>query len=486
VRRADTVAGFTAGQRALAERLGHRALSDVETGTIVVVPSITFPATELAKITAAQFYEERMLFTVLLLHRPGLRLVYVTSVAVDPDVVDYYLRFLADPAGARERLHLVALDDPSARSLSEKLLERPAALGRIRALAGDPDDAWVLTFNVNPVERDVCQALGLPLYGPSPELARFGSKSGARQVARRAGVAVLEGAEDLYSLDALEAAVAVIRSRRPEAEAALVKLNYGFSGQGSAVITLDGSEVPMASATTMFCAAGESWTSFGPKVEAEGAIVEEMVRLPGTLSPSVQLHVSPAGSFELVSTHDQLLAGPANQVYVGCRFPADASYRPAIQEEALKVAEVLAAEGVVGSFGIDFLVVLEGARRRVYLSEINLRMGGTTHPFWMARLATGAAYDQSTGQLVAGGRAKAYVATDNFKSPALVGTAPARLIAAIDGAGLGFDPATGTGATLHLLGALPAYGKVGATCIADSPEEADDLYRRVSAAILDA
>jgi hypothetical protein len=78
------------------------------------------------------------------------------------------------------------------------------------------------------------------------------------------------------------------------------------------------------------------------------------------------------------------------------------------------------------------------------------------------------------------------VATDNFKSPGLVGTAPARLIAAIDRASLGFDPATGTGATLHLLGALRAYGKVGATCIADSPEEADDLYRRVSAAVLGA
>ena len=468
-------------QQALGARLGHRGVSDLESGTVVVVPSITFPAVELAKITAAQFYEERLLFTVLQLHRPRLRLVYVTSVAVDPDIVSYYLSFLPDPEGARQRLHLVALDDPTPRSLSEKLLERADARATIRALAPDPGDACVLTFNVTTLERDVCAALGLPLYGTPPELVWLGSKSGSRQVARRAGVAVLDGAEDLHSVDALDAAVAMIRSRRPSAEAVVVKLNNGFSGQGSAIVTLDGSELPITSATTMFCAGEESWASYAPKVEEEGAIVEEMVRVPGTLSPSVQLHVSPAGSYEVVSTHDQLLGGPANQVYLGCRFPADPAYRLSIQEEALKVAEVLAAEGVVGSFGIDFLVV-PGAG--IFLSEINLRMGGTTHPFWMARLATGGAYDQPTGQLVADGRPKFYVATDNFKSPALVGTAPGRLIERIDAAGLGFDPVTRTGATLHLLGALPGYGKVGATCIADTPEEADELYRRVTEAVL--
>ncbi len=456
-------------------------LADLSVGTLVVLPSITFPAVELAKITAAQFYEERMLFTVLLLRRPELRLVYVTSVPVDPEIVSYYLSFLDDPDEARERLHLVALDDPVPRSLSEKLLDRPDALARIRSLAPEADHACVLPFNVTTYERDVCLALGLPLYGPAPDLIWLGSKSGSRQVARRAGVAVLDGAEDLHSVDALDSAVAMIRSRRPSAEAVVVKLNNGFSGQGSAIVSLDGSELPITSATTMFCASEESWASYVPKLEEEGAIVEEMVRVPGTLSPSVQLHASPSGSYEVVSTHDQLLGGPANQVYLGCRFPADPSYRLAIQEDALKVAAVLAGEGVVGSFGIDFLVV---PGTGIVLSEINLRMGGTTHPFWMARLATGGRYDQATGLLMADGQPKFYVATDNFKSPALVGTAPGRLIERVRAAGLGFDRATRTGATLHLLGALPGYGKVGATCIADSPEEADDLYRRVTDVIL--
>ena len=119
----------------------------------------------------------------------------------------------------------------------------------------------------------------------------------------------------------------------------------------------------------------------------------------------------------------------------------------------------------------------------VYLSEINLRLGGTTHPFWMARLVTGGVYDEDAGELVAGGAARHYVATDNLKSPALVGRRPAEVIDAVDRLGLGFDAATGTGVTLHLLGALPRYGKMGAVCIGRSPEEADELDRRLHAAV---
>jgi hypothetical protein len=40
-----------------------------------------------------------------------------------------------------------------------------------------------------------------------------------------------------------------------------------------------------------------------------------------------------------------------------------------------------------------------------------------------------------------------------------------------------------SGATLHLLGALHQHGKMGATCIADSREEADALYERVDQTI---
>ncbi|MGH2729233.1 MAG: peptide ligase PGM1-related protein, partial [Actinomycetota bacterium] len=118
-----------------------------------------------------------------------------------------------------------------------------------------------------------------------------------------------------------------------------------------------------------------------------------------------------------------------------------------------------------------------------YLSEINLRMGGTTHPFLMARFATQGTYDAPTGRLVAGGRPKYYVASDNLKSEAYVGLEPGRVIAAVAERGLAYDAATKTGAMLHLLGALKHHGKMGTTCVADSRAEADALYEQVLALV---
>jgi hypothetical protein len=402
--------------------------------------------------------------------------VYVTSSPVDPAIVDYYLRFLPDPEGARARLAMVDVDDPSIGSLSAKILDRPATLSRLRDLA--PGGGTLLPFNVTPAETRLAEALGLELCGPRAHLVRLGSKSGSRQVAARAGVPRIEGAEDLFSLADVSVAIAGIQARRPSAEAVVVKLNNGFSGQGNAILEVDGLADPLPASKTTFCANEESWPTFAAKVAAEGAIVEELLRVEGLRSPSVQLRISRGGQVEILSTHDQILGGPEGQVYLGCRFPASVSYRAAITGEARRVGAVMAGEGIVGSFGIDFLVVPEGG---VYLSEINLRMGGTTHPYWMARLATEATYDAGRGELMAGGQALSYVATDNLKSAHLAERSPAEVVDRVDRAGLAFDPSSGWGAALHMLGAVPGYGKMGATCVAGSAEEAEDLYRRVGA-----
>jgi hypothetical protein len=470
-------------QRALVARLAGQPLTALESGTLVVIPSTTFPSVELRKITGIEHYEERMLFTSLLLRRPELRLVFVTAVPVEAAVVDYFLRHLPDPAGARARLFLVSVGDADPRALSEKLLERPDVLDEIRAHVVDATTACILPFNVTALERGVSDALGLPVFGASPEHFVLGSKTGSRQVARRAGVAVFAGAEDLRSVREVASAVGDLRARRPDACAIVVKLNNGFSGQGNAIIDLADLASPIEASVTTFCADDESWPSFAAKIAAEGAIVEELVRDPGAASPSVQLRIAPGGAVEVLSTHDQVLGGPDRQVYLGCRFPARDAYRGAITAAARRVADVLASDGVIGSFGIDFVVVPGRDGYDVYLSEINLRLGGTTHPFWMARLVTGGSYAEGPGELLVDGAARCYVATDNLKSAALVGRRPQEVIARVDALGLAFDLDTGTGVTLHLLGAVPRYGKMGAVCIGRTPDEADELERRLVVAV---
>jgi hypothetical protein len=473
------MASFEELQRAFVERLGTASVSDLETGTVVVLPSPTFATAELRKIIGVLGYEERLLCLLLWLVKPSLRMVYITSLPVDPAVVDYYLSFLPDPAGARRRLTMVTLHDAEVAALSAKLARRPDVLDEIAAAAGPADQAYVLPFNVTEHERAISEYLQLPVYGAPAEAAVLGSKSGSRRVGRQAGVAVLPGEEDLMSIAEVDAAID--RLRDAGVSAVVIKLNHGFSGQGNAIVDLEQhTKGTVTEAPTIFCASEESWPSFSAKIEDEGAIVEELVAADEVVSPSVQVRIAPNGAVEVVSTHDQILGGPQNQVYLGCRFPASPDYRLLIQEQGEWVAEVLAAEGVIGSFGIDFVVLPDG---EIYLSEINLRMGGTTHPLWMARLATGGEFHAPSGELRAKGQSRFYVASDNLKSAALAGRSPGDVIAEVRRRGWAFDPERGTGTTLHLLGALTEHGKMGVTCIAGSPADAASLYDEVVATL---
>ena len=86
-------------------------------------------------------------------------------------------------------------------------------------------------FNVTVSEQGLSERLGVPLYGPAATLAGLGSKTGSRRVARLAGVPVLDGAEDLRSVEAVEAAARDLRGRpAPPVGAVVIKLNDGFSG----------------------------------------------------------------------------------------------------------------------------------------------------------------------------------------------------------------------------------------------------------------
>jgi len=464
----------------MAKRLGRRGLSDLTTGTIVVLPSLTFPTEELVKIIGIQHYEERMLCLILLLKRPGLEMIYVTSAAVDDDVIDYYLGFIPDVPDARTRLHMVAIGDDAPRALSEKLLERPDKLEEIKAHAGDPENAFLFPFNVTESEKRLSEYLGIGLYGPSPDLAALGSKSGSRRIAMAAGVPVPPGYEDLWSIDELEQSVFDLMESVPGCEAVVIKLNNGFSGQGNVIIEKDDLRSPLTQSNATFCAVEESWETFARKIEADGGVVEQLLRGPGLASPSAQLRILANGEYEIVSTHDQVLGGPDEQVYLGCKFPAEESYRAAIQAYGLGVARELAAHGVIGSFGVDFIVLPDGD---IYLSEINLRLGGTTHPFLMARLVTEGAYDIASGELVVGDDPRVYVATDNIKSERLKGKTPSDLIEMVRGSGLAFSQESATGVLLHLLGAVQKHGKLGALCIQRDLEATRSAYEKLVAVI---
>ena len=113
-------------------------------------------------------------------------------------------------------------------------------------------------------------------------------------------------------------------------------------------------------------------------------------------------------------------AVPTGQKYLGCRFPADFGYARTISAEAMKIGRRLAAEGALGRFAVDFVVTRETADGpwTPNAIELNLRKGGTTHPFLTLQFLTGGSYDPATALFTApSGREKHMVATDHLESP---------------------------------------------------------------------
>jgi hypothetical protein len=190
---------------------------------------------------------------------------------------------------------------------------------------------------------------------------------------------------------------------------------------------------------------------------------------------------------ELISTHDQILGGPGGQVFLGCSFPAHDDYRLRIQEEAQRVGQVLARHGVVSRFGVDFLLWRDPAQGNWQLAalEINLRMGGTTHPYLALRFLTGGDIDSRTGLFVSpSGKAKYYRATDNLCSESYRGLLPEDLIDILTYNKLHYHHASESGVLFHMIGAASEFGKLGLTAIGNSRAQVEELYR-LTLAVLD-
>jgi hypothetical protein len=466
--------------------------------SVVVVPSMTLDRVVTSAGGMSQALEERFLFLLLLLRQPRLRMVYVTSQPINPLVVDYYLSLLPGviPGHVRSRLSLVSVDDSGPEPLIEKILARPRLIARIRDLVPERSLSHLIPYNTTSFERDLALLLGIPMYGADPRLFPLGTKTGCRRLFARSGVRYPPGVEDLHSREDLEEALLELRAQRPGILAAMVKLNEGVSGAGNAVVHLEdlpgpGSAQERAAVADRVGAMELEDTrievgAYLAKLDERGGIVEERVVGDELRSPSVQMRVTPLGEVEVLSTHDQVLGGPSGQSYLGCRFPADGAYAGLITRDAERIGALLAQEGVLGRFAVDFVTVRRGDHWEADAIEVNLRRGGTTHPFLTLQFLTDGRYDADTGRFVTpGGEERHLVATDHFEHPSLRGLRVEDLFDLLARSGLGFDQARQTGVVFHMLSALTTFGRVGMTAIGPNSAAAQELYDAAEAALLE-
>lgn len=460
--------------------------------TVIIIPSITMDEEILSKISGINHYEERMLCMLMLLRMPRTHVIYVTSQTIDPVIVDYYLHMLPGITGyhALRRLTLLSCHDSSSKPLTQKILERPRLIQRIRDFIPQGHEAHMSCFIATPLERSLAVQLQIPIYGCDPDLYELGTKSNSRRIFRECDLTPPAGYEDLKTKADIIDALVKLYNEIPGLRKAVVKMNDGFSGDGNAVFNFKGynKEDNLTAWVTenleknlVTVASDLTVEDFFSKFEEMEGIVEAFIEGEVKESPSVQCRITPKGDCEIISTHDQELGGESGQVYIGAHFPASNDYAVALSIMGKKCAEVLRDKGVLGRFAVDFISVKVDDGWQHYPIEINLRKGGTTHPFLMLQFLTDGAYNADEGLYYTskGHLVRYYFCSDNLRSDRYKGLSPHDLIEIAMLHDLHYDGTSQEGIMFHLIGALSQYGKLGVVCIGSTPEKARELYAKI-------
>ena len=397
---------------------------EIETHSVVVIPSLSFSARELQTFDCILGYEERVLFVLFALSNPATHLLIVTSTELDESVIMYHLSFLPkhQRENARNRVHFYSLGDSSTdRCLAEKLLGDPGAIDYIKKYCTEANSTCkgtlqssLMVWRATEYEEHISEILGLPYYSAIHDQSRFGTKPGSRSVFKLLNIPCADGTyEEERDLDVLCHSIWRVLCRNPTARRGVVKLSDGFSGMGNVVLDLtmvqerlkllEGyphdiqSDMELGRLTRMAfqnaCYHHRTWEDYLDELTVMGAIFEIFIENEEydldpdnqqcCTSPSVQGVIDEHGSLTLVSTHEQLLD---QQVYIGCEFPCKPEYRLQLLEYGKRIGDFLSCAGVRDRFGVDFMCVPKrNGTWEIWAVEINLRITGTTHPWYVRK-----------------------------------------------------------------------------------------------------
>ncbi len=460
--------------------------------TVVILPSLTLDQEILSKIKGSVHYEERMLCLLMLLRMPLTKIIYISSVPIADVIIDYYLHLLPGITGyhARKRLVQVSCFDSSSKPLTQKILDRPRLIEQLRKHIPDAASAHLTCYNITGLEKTLAVQLGIPLFGTDPDKFYEGSKSGSRKTFRASGVDLPDGVEDLHTTADISKALADLKRKYPAMRKAVVKMNDGFSGDGNAIYHYPVLEIDEQLQQNIAGSLKEQLKPvshevteqlFFEKFKEMGGIVEVFLEGEIKMSPSVQCVINPNGRIDIASTHDQLLGGDEGQIFIGAVFPAHPDYSIDIANAGKKISQHLLEKGVMGRFAIDFISVKQqDGTWKHFAIEINLRKGGTTHPYLMLQFLTDGNYNAESGTFfTASGNQRFYFASDNVFNEKYIGLTPHDLIDIATFNSLMYDGAAQEGVMFHLVGALSEFGKLGLVCVGSSPQRAKAFYDKV-------
>lgn len=479
--------------------------------TIIVLSGLNFNFMELRKTPSLARYEEKFLFFLFLLRFSRTRIIYVVSQSINEFLIDYYLRIISDDEKERKdmrrRLVIVNVKNGARKPVAYKVLKKPSAVKKIESYIVDYKTTYIQCYNPSRYEKEVAIKLGVPLYGVDVNLNYYGTKSGSSLVFKKSKVPQAPGYRNLKTKEDLIISIAKLIYNYPAQRELILKIEDLPAGEGNVIFSIEklkyysktkeftslakiemnvkkylgrcclrSGKLPHKKFSYYFATIYDYFREF----EKTGGIVELYLEGAEKYSPSCQVRIFPNRKIRVISTHEQVLVGEFKTEYAGCSFPANVIYRSKITNYGHQVGQYLAKKGVIGRFAVDFLAVKEkkNDKFKLYAIEINLRKGGTTHPYILARSATGALYNRRTGLLSVGKKNIFYYASDNIVNPKWKHHSAKELIQILDRAGLGFDKIKKRGVILHLFGFFKSNGRFGATFVDVSQKRVEKLYQK--------
>ena len=476
------------------EKDGHRVGH-----TVLAVPSLSLPFFGIQSIEQLLHYEERIFYLFHVLRNPLNRLIVVTSSPVTETLVSYLLHLIPGipHSHARRRLHLLHVQDGSTKPLTQKILDRPALMTRLRKLLSSSPRASISCYNVTQLEEELAFRLQAPLHGPRAEHLRLTSNSGSRQLFQALGITHPHGSKDVQYIGDVARALVELAREQPTLTKACLKHNFSISGYGNAIIDLTALQERLQSGEeedanplhrwvtdclpqwAHLVHEKQTWKSYQERLELEGGVVEEFVEGDPC---SVQVRIDLDGSVDVLGTHEEMVGGENSQVYVGCRFPASQRLAGELGRIGLALGEWMAKEGVVGRFTANFLATPKGGENveKLYATDVHLRKGNTTLPLRTLQLLSGGRYYQEEGVFKDDrGQQLCYLSSDHFGAGQFKGMMPRDLLEIITCSDHHYSSATHTGAVFHMLNGISELGQTGITCIERRHDLAERLYYAV-------
>ena len=452
---------------------------------VVCLSSMTFDSILTEAIVGLKHYETRCLWEISKVKKSGTVVHFFSKYKIRHEALEHFYQAFDFSEEEKNRVFLYSVESILGEveldiDLSDYVLKNEKVRRVFKSITLSKN-CYLECFVLTAKELEISKVYNLPSFWMHHRVDYFKTKSGNRFLLKNV-TKVPDGIGDLYSIEDVVSAVLRLH-RKTQSKKMVIKLNDGVSGDGNGFFHLPEKvnvhSIRQSLIECKFVSSKMTYTKFFKEFAKLGGVVEIFVEGPKKASPSVQLFLKPDMTFEILSSHEQVLDDSGSR-FLGARFPAYNYHRSEITLEAEKVAKKLIEQKIFGIVGLDFLTISKANKIETYLIEINLRKGGTTHPYWTAKAALDASTCELTGRLKSSsGNFRLYHSNDNLlvrdqRRKRSLGD----FLLKMRKAGISYDHKSQKGAIFHMLNSWEPDGKIGAVFIGESDEEIEFLQNQ--------